>query len=340
MLERKGLILAKQIVGFDIGEKQVKMAVISGKKLKAAVAVDLPDNLVRDGEIVSMEAMADFLREAAKENGVPRADAAIVLPETLVFTKNVVLPVMTERQLLFNLPYEFRDYLTEEKSKYFFDYSVLEILRDEENRPTEMRLFACAALKSTIADYRAMLHRAGFRLKTAVPAEWALGSIVRRCIAATGEHGREYCLLDLGHRGSRFHIFHDGEYVNTRGIELGGADIDRVISECGDVDIHIANTYKLTNYNGILERPELTELYNRLEVEIMKAVNFYNYNNRESTLEELYLCGGCAAIQPLVGGLGQLSNLRIRSAAELLSAEDAVDAPWLYLTAIGCAMKE
>ncbi len=332
--------MAKQIVGFDIGEKQVKIAVVSGKKLKTTVALDLPDNLVRGGEIVSMEAMADFLRAAAKENGIPRTNAAVVLPETLVFTKNVVLPVMTERQLVFNLPYEFRDYLTEEKSKYFYDYSMLEIVRDEAGAPTEMRLFACAALKSTIADYRAMFHRAGFRLKTAVPAEWALGAMLRRRIAAAGESGREYCLLDLGHQGSRFHIFHDGEYVNTRGIELGGADIDRVISERSDVDIHIAHTYKLTNYNGILENPELTELYNRLEVEIMKAVNFYNYNNRESTLEELYLCGGCAAIEPLVGVLGQLSNLRIRSAAELLTAADVVDAPWLYLQAIGCAVKE
>ena len=71
-----------------------------------------------------MDAMADFLRQTAKSNGIPLTHAALVLPSTEVFTRELVMPAMTEQQLLYNLPYEFRDYLTEEKNKYFFDYSM------------------------------------------------------------------------------------------------------------------------------------------------------------------------------------------------------------------------
>ena len=75
------------------------------------------------------------------------------------------MPAMTEQQLFYNLPYEFRDFLTEEKSKYFFDYAVRCIVNDETGHPKEMELFACAILKTTVEGYRAMLHRAGFRLR-------------------------------------------------------------------------------------------------------------------------------------------------------------------------------
>lgn len=71
---------------------------------------------VSGGEIVSMDAMADFIKEMAKENGISRGAAAVILPGTLVFTRNVTVPAMTDGQLLYNLPFEFKDYLTQEKN--------------------------------------------------------------------------------------------------------------------------------------------------------------------------------------------------------------------------------
>ena len=150
----------EKIVGFDIGESSVKLVYFAGADLKKAVTAELPDNMVSGSRILSMDAMADFLRQTAKSNGIPLTHAALVLPSTEVFTRELVMPAMTEQQLLYNLPYEFRDYLTEEKNKYFFDYSMREVLRDESGHPTEMNLLACATLKSTVESYRAMLRRA------------------------------------------------------------------------------------------------------------------------------------------------------------------------------------
>ena len=62
-----------QITAFDIGECMVKAACFTGGKLKKVMAKELPDNMVSGGEIVSMDAMADFIKEMAKENGhLPR----------------------------------------------------------------------------------------------------------------------------------------------------------------------------------------------------------------------------------------------------------------------------
>ena len=74
-----------QITAFDIGECMVKAVCFTGGKLKKVMAKELPDNMVSGGEIVSMDAMADFLWQLAKENGLPRrAQAAVVLPAALM----------------------------------------------------------------------------------------------------------------------------------------------------------------------------------------------------------------------------------------------------------------
>ena len=51
-----------QITAFDIGECMVKAACLTGGKLKKVMAKELPDNMVSGGEIVSMDAMADFIK--------------------------------------------------------------------------------------------------------------------------------------------------------------------------------------------------------------------------------------------------------------------------------------
>jgi len=166
------------IVSFDIGSAQIKLVWCAGGVCKAAVSAPVPDGLVRGGTIVSMDAMADFLRQAARDNGIPLTNAAVVLPSTEVFTRELTMPAMTEQQLRYNLPYEFRDFLTDEKSKYYFDYSMRDILRDQDGYPTEMTLLACAMLKETAERYRAMMRRAGFKLQVLTPSECAYAGVL------------------------------------------------------------------------------------------------------------------------------------------------------------------
>ena len=58
------------------------------------------------------------------------------------------------------------------------------------------------------------------------------------------------------------------------------------------MDIHLAHSYMRADYNGVLEADYTREAHSRLAVEIMKAVNFYNYNNRDRESHDLYICGG------------------------------------------------
>lgn len=131
-----------KLVGFDIGENSVKMVYFSGRELKRAITAELPDAMVSNGRILSMDAMADFIRDMAKGHGIPLTNAAMVLNTGDHFVRSVTLPLMTEQQLRYNLPYEFRDFLTEEKNRYFFDYSMQGILAGSDGSRRRWELFA------------------------------------------------------------------------------------------------------------------------------------------------------------------------------------------------------
>lgn len=244
------------IVSFDIGSAQIKLGWCAGGVCKAAVSAPVPDGLVRGGTIVSMDAMADLLRQLAKENNLPRsAQAAVILPAPLVFTRITELPPMTEGQLTYNLPFEFKDYLTQEKSRYYFDYAVQELVRGEDDSVTRMKLFACATLKTTIEDYRSMMNRAGFKLKLALPEEAAYAALLTDYIRRTQPESRDYCLVDVGHAGIRMFILRDDRFITRRTIDLGMLDLIRSISERQGVDEHIALTHMLSNYEGAMTDP-------------------------------------------------------------------------------------
>ena len=70
--------MAKKYLGIEIGSHTLKIAVMSGGKAEKLVIEPVPDNLVRDGVIVSWEAMADCVREAIKKNNIKKAVAYIL----------------------------------------------------------------------------------------------------------------------------------------------------------------------------------------------------------------------------------------------------------------------
>ena len=57
----------KKIVGIEIAEDSVRLVCFAGRELKKAVTVETPEGLVSGGRILSMDAMADFIKEMAKE---------------------------------------------------------------------------------------------------------------------------------------------------------------------------------------------------------------------------------------------------------------------------------
>ncbi len=327
--------MGEKVIAFDIGESQLKLVWYSKKTRKKAVCAALPENLVANGEIVSMDAMADFIKETAKKNGIPRGDAAVVLPASRVFTRSVEVPKMTETQLDYNLPYEFKDYLGQEKSEYYFDYAVEGLAKDEAGNVKEMKLFAATALKKTIEDYRDMFRRAGYSLKVALPEEIVYRDLIKACKNPQSDT----CFVDIGYRAIRMYFFKGEVFSSRRSIDIGIRELVESLSESRGITMQMAYEHMRSNYDDALIDPVSQEIYHSMAIEILKAVNFYNYNNRAQKLNRIYLCGGGADLTPIRDAIAELTDMELLSVGNILSKDLAGEEAWLYARAIGCAME-
>lgn len=328
--------MGKTYTGVDIGDSSIKLAVCDGDTVTKVVIEALPDGLVVDGRVVSHDAMADFIKSVVRNTGGVPKDVAFVVPAVDSLFRRLLLPAMTEKELRLNLPYEFRDYISQGKDRYIYDYSMLGMENDPDGQPESMHLLAVAALKQSIADYTEMFHRAGLKLKVALPEQAAYQNLVGGNARALAN----CCVIDFSHHVTKLHFFLDGAYDVARTIEIGGIDIDRAIAQAFDVDEHVANQYKRSDYEESQRCAPASAVYQSIAVEIGRALNFYGFNNPNTTIEVAYCCGGGSLLKPLVEEVAAHADIRVASIADMLPpsrvpVEEAVRCP----VAIGATMK-
>lgn len=328
--------MSRKMTGIEIGNYSAKLALCARQNLVRAKVSPLPDNAVTDGKIVSPVAVGEQLRTMRRSfRGVSR-DAALSLPPHLAVSRLVELPAMSDQELELNLPYEFRDFLKGKGSDYYYDYIVQGVENDASGKPNKLKLLASAVPKEAIAAYFSLLHSAGFRLKTAVPPEAALMNLIR----GRAELPAELAVADIGHTTANVYFFRNGCFSAAKEIETGSRLVDEAVAYEKNVDIHIARNYKENNLEHVQTLEPCLNAYNNLAVEIMKAINFYAYENRDSVLADVYCCGGDSNLKPLLEAIGRSTEKTIHTAYELLpgvSPDDAA-APACVLAA-GAAMQ-
>lgn len=287
------------LIGIDVGADNVKIA-CRDKGLRF-ITRRMPENVINDEGIVSPQVMAEFLKTVRSEEGIRDRDCSLVLTEQNSFFRHVSLPPMTAGELKINLPFEFRDYITEDPEGYSYDYIVDEMVYDDEGKLTRMELYAAAARKDMMSEYADILKRAGFRLRVVNPSPVAYMGLLR---AHNVEHpedsGRDTVLVDIGYKKMLISLFNGERFVGSRMIDAGCQDIEMVIADLKGVDLHVAGSYRVNNFEEVLDTQQCQAVYERLVFEISKVINFYNFSNPDTDIKGIYLSGGGASIDQLV----------------------------------------
>ena len=71
------LSMASSLVGIDIGTNLIKLAVCQKGRITGLYSEPVPDDLVRDGQIISYEAMSDFLKEVSRSTALQKKGALL-----------------------------------------------------------------------------------------------------------------------------------------------------------------------------------------------------------------------------------------------------------------------
>ncbi len=306
------------LIGIDIGNNNCKIAVREGGGMRL-ISTRMPENMVRDGEVTTPETMAVFLKGVRESEHVRIRDCALVLNPSQAFFRHVTLPPMTISELMLNLPYEFRDFINNDPENYVYDYAVDEIVRNEMGEIERMELFAAAVSKPLIESYGIMLKKAGFKLKMVTPSPMAYTRLLREHAKEVPEDAdKDVVLVDIGHADIIVSLFRGMSYDSARTIDFGCDEFDRIIADLKGIDPYTASSYKFTNFEGVLDDSECISMCNRIAMEVSKVVNFYNFNNPEREIEQLYFMGGGARIRQLTDAIAETVSLPIASVDAIL----------------------
>ena len=110
-------------------------------------------------------------------------------------------------------------------------------------------------------------------------------------IAAAKEKRKDYAVLSLEYSRDRLHFFSNGAYEITRNLGITEKQICEVIAQNEGVDIHIAQLMLDRNQNHVLEQEQVSDLLQSVATEVMRVMNFYNYNNPRNTIDAIYYYG-------------------------------------------------
>ena len=110
-------------------------------------------------------------------------------------------------------------------------------------------------------------------------------------IAAAEEKRKDYAVLSLDYSRDRLHFFSNGAYEITRNLGITEKQICEVIAQNEGGDIHIAQLMLDRNQNHVLEQEQVSDLLQSVATEVMRVMNFYNYNNPRNTIDAIYYYG-------------------------------------------------
>ena len=328
--------MGKTILGVDIGYDSLKLALCKNGKIKKAVAEPMPVNLMKDDRITSVEAMGELIRSTMRKNGIHARRCAMVLPNEVCYVRSITMPAMNAEQVKINIPYEFNDYIDDELKNYTFDYAMI----GEPNlENSTMELMGVAVRSEIIDEARVYFNKAGLKLEKCAPIEYSYITLIRNSERRLGKEG-EYCILDLGFRAIRMFMYRSDRHMVTRVLEVGLRNLDDIIAEAMSIDTHLAHTYLLTNYDDCQNQEYCLNAYNNIAVELMRAMNFYRFSNRDSELNDIWICGGGVAIPGLCKAIKDTLGMELHKITELLppGAADGIDNASDFAMAVGITL--
>lgn len=334
------------MIGIDIGTKSIKIIELAKNGnswlMKSSGAVGYsgvsPDKAQDDKELMTI---ADVVKKIFSQIGITAKDVNLSLPESLVFTRVIKFPLLSEEEVSAAVKWEAEQYIPIPVNEAVIEYTILE--RNETTSQTSVLLVA--APKTIVEKYVKVIRLAGL---TPVSAETELTALSRSLSPDKGVS----VLLDLGSSATDMAIVKDGHVVFTRSIPVAGEAFTRAVSQGLNITPQQAEEYKKTygleasQLEGKV-KDALLPVFRMIVDEIKKAIHFYQSDEKGDTPTSVIITGG-ASVMPgivpfLTESLGVETVVGDPFGKISLDPENAKSlAPYtsIYGTAIGLAMRE
>ncbi|MGC3962963.1 MAG: pilus assembly protein PilM [Rhodocyclaceae bacterium] len=293
---------AKPLLGLDISSSAVKMVELAEAganqyRLERYAIEPLPRDAVTDGNIASLEVVADSIRKAWKRLGTNTRQVALALPAPAVITKKIALPAgLRELDMEIAVESEANQYIPFAIEEVNLDYQVLGPMAGSED---EVEVLIAASRKEKVQDRVAAAESAG--LKAVVMdvesfAAQAAFDLIRRRLPEGGK-GKIIAVIDVGAHSMKVAILRDDVVLYSREQPFGGSQLTQDIMRAYGMSMEEAETAKRSgslpdNFESELLRPFMDSL----GLEVSRALQFFFTSTQYNQVDLVVLSGGVAVI--------------------------------------------
>jgi len=296
----------KKLIALDIGNKTTKIVYGCTNKKNIAVhnyeIIKTPKDCIKDGVIFNAELLSQALIQAFKANKIPKADLVINVTGTGVITREIQLPLSTDKEIEQILEFEAQQYFPVDLQNYTSDFKVLENVTDSDGAHT--RILIVAAPNKQIEGYIHLAKLLKLQLIAIdIPANCVIKGFSYKSMQNINAK-EEYAVVDIGYDTSMVSIFQNNLLKFSRILLNGSADIDRLIANQFNLDYKKAEEMKIA-FKGTSEaqlevaatsEKELVNVIekamNNIVSDISRFIEFSNSRDNSNNVQRIFICGG------------------------------------------------
>lgn len=305
------------IIGLDIGSHAIKLVEIARRKqevvLLAAGSVPTPPKALSSTAAEDIEWVAGVVKKLWRDTGAKTKNVTIALPESLVFTRVIEVPELSQRELTSAIKWEAEQYIPMPLDQVTVDFTILRTAK--ETGTNKMEVLLVASPKTLVEKYVTILEYADL-IPIAVETEIIAAS--RALIRSAGTI-RAVMIVSLGAQTTDLAIARNGVLSFTRSISAGGEALSRAVAQSFGFEISQAEEFKKT-YG--LEKDKLEgkivaavrPIMDTIIAEMKRAIAFYQEKNKEDQIGAIILSGGTARVPGMVVYMAENLGIEVQLA--------------------------
>jgi len=300
----EGLFAPKMppLVGVDISSSSVKMVELTeGKKgvyqLERYAIEPLPNESVVEGDFKNLDAVIESVKRCHKKLGTPLKNLAMALPNAAVISKRVLLRAdLGEDDLEREVELAANEYIPFSLDEVNLDFQVL---GPAPNSEEDVEVLIAASRKDKVEDRVAAAESAGLKALVLDVDLFAAQSAFELIQADLPEAGLDLniSVVDIGASTMSVNVLRNGQSIYMREQPFGGAYLTQEIQNKFGLSAEEAEAAKRAG--GLPENYEMEVLdpfLDNLGLEIARALQFFFSSTQFNKVDQIVLCGGCAAI--------------------------------------------
>ena len=147
LLECEEENMKNSMLGIDIGTGSIKLVTKD-----QCVLIDTAENVFENDHFIAFDGMSEIFKTAVKGHGIRNKKVSLILPDEDLYFSRTTLPLMSEKQLKVNLPYEFSKIVGKDADQYIYDYSLIS-RNDHEMDLLDVKEAKMRSMKSYIEEH-------------------------------------------------------------------------------------------------------------------------------------------------------------------------------------------